>query len=90
VCLEFISWLCEGSTGLHEFSGARNAMALDGAYDGTFFSVLTTNEGRRYVVMHEGVSAWARHLCQNPSCSNIIRWLLDLVEFRMLRVNAED
>jgi hypothetical protein len=78
-----------GSKGLSDFGQARMAQAPDGIFDDTFYTLFSPNSGR-YCELREGVAKWIEKLRQNKTCSGMVLEILDLVENRMLKVDAGD
>ena len=96
VFLEFITWLVEGGSKIHDFSSARAATGSDGINDDTFFT-LVAEEGRpKIATVREGVATWITELQDNPRCSEMVREILKLVQGRMIvidstsRIRSED
>jgi serine/threonine protein kinase len=88
VVLEFVTWLLEGPQSIYGFSSARGLTALDGINDDTFFTV-TEKNGSKTAALREGVKTWIARLRTNPRCSDMIKDLLDLVEFQLLAIDPK-
>lgn len=88
VYLQFITWLLEGSAGLQEFADTRTELAPDGIFDDLFYSQLLLPGGTKDAKLRDGVDIWIHRLRQNPACSEMLADLLDLVKYKMLRIEA--
>jgi serine/threonine protein kinase len=89
IFLEFTTWMLEGTQGLKDFTIARGAIAYDGIYDDTFFTVIVSST-QRYAVVRSGVTTWVARLRGNPRCSKMVNDLLDLVQQQMLIINSKN
>lgn len=88
VYLEFVTWLLEGTTGIKGFAELRDEIALDGANDDKFFTLVEQGQGREAIV-RPAVTTKIRNLKGNRLCSELVGRFLILVEERLLVIDPE-